>query len=407
MAITYQDFLNRASKTGLKDRLTTQDLQVAQRDPAFGESLLGLIQDQDKATTQEQRLLASEAANQLRKSYGVYNTGDLGKNSTYAGSHGSTINDLLGKIENYGSFQYGDQEAYKKLLQSIVEQKPFEYELESDPSWSAYKKAYLREGERASANALAQAAAASGGTPSSYALTAAQQAGNYYAGKLGDMIPTLEQDAYSRYLGDLNSRLESLSAMEADRAFDYSAWLDQYNMFQNSLGNYQDQDATDYQRYLDALQVAAVGLNGGSQSGLQEVADSVRDQDKANESNGTMWDRLMGRSDGEQAKEQDEGLTVDWSSLDDLGYGMLNEDGVEQLIREGVLEEVIEGNTIRFRLVDPFGLASSSEVFPMWMVNKAWPESVQTALGTKRNNSGSGRNTGGGKAGWHTTMSLK
>lgn len=252
MYYTYDNFVAEANKAGLMNQFSKQDLQIAQRNPEFGISLLGLLKDNAGASTAEQRLLATEAANQLRKSYGVYNTGNLGESSAYAGSYGSQINDLMEKINNYGSFDYAGKDEYRKLLDSIVNQQPFSYDLQDDPSWGSYKKAYMREGDRASANALAQASAASGGRPSSYAQTAAQQAGNYYAGQLADIIPTLEENAYSRYLSDFNNRLNGLGALQSDRNFDYENWMNEYNMLQNSLGNYQNQDATDYQRYLDA-----------------------------------------------------------------------------------------------------------------------------------------------------------
>lgn len=302
MAYTYDDFVSAANSAGLMNRFSNQDLQVAQTNPEYGLSLLGLLQDNASATTEEQRLLATEAANQLRKSYGVYNTGNLDSDSAYASSYGSQINSLLDQAANYGSFNYanqdayqgaldqltnygnysyGNQNAYQSLLDSIVNQRSFSYDVETDPGYSAYKKQYLREGDRASANALAQASAASGGRASSYALSAAQQAANYYAGQLSDIIPTLEQNAYQKYLNDFSNRLSSLSALESDRAFDYENWmnqysmlqnslsalesdrafdyenwLNQYSMLQNSLSNYQSQDATDYQRYLDAYNLA-------------------------------------------------------------------------------------------------------------------------------------------------------
>lgn len=252
MAYTYDDFLSAADTAGVKNRFTESDLAVAQKNPEYGISMISLLQDIGNASTAEQKLLATEAANQLRKNYGVYGAGDDSAKYSYASSYGSTINNLLNKVNSYGSFNYDNQDAYQKLLDSVANQQSFSYDLDSDPSYSAYKKQYLREGDRASANALAQASAASGGRASSFALTAAQQANNYYAGQLSDMIPTLEQNAYSRYLSDFNNRLSSLSALETDRAFDYENWMNEYNMLQNSLGNYQSQDATDYQRYLDA-----------------------------------------------------------------------------------------------------------------------------------------------------------
>lgn len=254
MAYTYDDFVKAANQAGVMDRFSQSDLATAQKNPEYGLSMVGLMQDISKATTAEQRLLATEAANQMRKNYGVYGTGKVGADYSYASSYGSTIDDLMGQIKDYGSFDYASQDAYQQLLDSVANPTPFSYDYSEDPSYSAFKKAYLREGDRASANALAQASAASGGRASSYAVTAANQAGNYYAGQLGDMIPTLEQNAYSRYLSDFNNRLSGLSALQSDRSFDYEKWMNEYNMLQNSLGNHQAKDATDYQRYLDAYE---------------------------------------------------------------------------------------------------------------------------------------------------------
>ena len=254
MAYTYDDFVTAANNAGIMNKFSQRDLTVAKSNPEYGMSMLGLMQDISGATTEEQRLLATEAANQMRKNYGVYNTGTTAADYNYAPSYGSTIDDLLDRINKYGSFDYEGQDSYQQLLDSIVNQQPFSYDLQTDPSWGSYKKSYMREGDRASANALAKASAASGGRASSYAMTAAQQAGNYYAGQLADIIPTLEQNAYARYLSDFNNRLSSMGAIENDRAFDYQKWMNEYNMLQNSLGNYQGQDATDYQRYLNAYE---------------------------------------------------------------------------------------------------------------------------------------------------------
>lgn len=253
MAYTYDDFKNAATNAGMLNRFSKHDLDTATRSPEYGLSLLGLFQDEAKADTAEKRLLATEAANQLRKNYGVYATGDRKNGYAYAGSYGSKINGLLDNIDNYGSFDYKNQDAYQQLLDSVANPQKFEYDPATDPVFGAYKKAYLREGDRASANVLAQAAASNGGRASSYALNAAQQAGNYYAAQLSDQIPALKQQAYNQYLDEFNRKMSSLGALEADRNFDYENWMTEYNRLQNSLGNYQTQDEIDYQRYLDGV----------------------------------------------------------------------------------------------------------------------------------------------------------
>lgn len=221
MAYTYDDFVTAANTAGYLDQFTEQDMEAARRDPQYGLSMLSLKKDAANATTAEQRLLAQEAQNQLRS--GAGGTG----------------------------FSYAGQDAYQKLLDSVANHSPFQYDLEADPNWGAYKKAYMREGDRASANALAQAAAASGGRVSSWATTAAQQAGNYYAGQLTDMIPNLQQSAYAQYLSDFNKQLESLGALQSDRAFDYQAWMDEfarnYQQERDRLADEQWQKEFEYQ----------------------------------------------------------------------------------------------------------------------------------------------------------------
>lgn len=248
MTYTYDEFLNAANSSGVMDKFSQQDLTVAQKNPEYGLSMVSLMKDISGATTTEQRLLATEAANQLRKNYGVYDAG-----GSYASSYGSQINDLLGKVNNYGSFNYGNETVYQQLLNSVLNQEAFSYDKNEDPTFSALKKTYLREGERASANALAQASAASGGQVSSYAAQAAQQANNYYAGQLADIIPTLEQNAYQKYLSDFTNRMNTLTNLQNDRAQAQENWMNDYNILLNNLSNLQQQDATDYQRYLDQV----------------------------------------------------------------------------------------------------------------------------------------------------------
>lgn len=255
MGYTYDDFVSAATGAGMLEKFDKMDLETAKKNPEFGLSLLSLKKDAAAATTDEQRLLATEAANQLRKSYGSYTIGENGA-SEYAGSFGQQVTDTMGKLQNYGDYSYGQEDAYQKLLEAVANPKEFSYDPETDPVYSAYKKAFLREGERATAQALAQASAATGGRPSSYAVTAATQAGNNYAGKLADIIPSLFQGAYDRHNADLSAKLSSLSALSGDRQFDYGKWLDGYNQLQGMLGNLQTQDNTEYGRYLDAWNMA-------------------------------------------------------------------------------------------------------------------------------------------------------
>ena len=131
----------------------------------------------------------------------------------------------------------------------------------------------MREGDRATANALGQAAAASGGRPSTAALTAATQAGDYYATQLNDIIPTLYQQAYDRYLNEYNMSLQDLNAVNTQEQLDYAKYLDQLGQFntdrnfafnqylsdfdilQDKLSALQGQDSVDFDRYWNGQQL--------------------------------------------------------------------------------------------------------------------------------------------------------
>lgn len=121
------------------------------------------------------------------------------------------------QIDNYGQFRYGKENAYQKALAAVTNPTAFSYDVEQDPVYSAYRKQYLREGDRAMADTLAKASAATGGRPSSYAVTAAQQAGNYYNSQLTDVIPTLYQNAYQRYMNNIDLQKQAFDVLAADR----------------------------------------------------------------------------------------------------------------------------------------------------------------------------------------------
>ena len=292
MAYTYDDFVKAANQSGLMGQFSQDDLNLAQKHPEFGLSVLSLKKDYNNATTAEQRLLAIQAANELRKSYGNYSGGADGGSFRLESKLNRRSDDLLDQLGSFGSFSYGEAPTYentfaqqqKDLLDRILNREDFSWSKETDPQWSSYKKSYLREGDRATANALAKASAASGGRPSSYAVNAATQAGDYYATKLNDVIPTLYQQAYERYLDEYNMKLKDLNAINqqeqmdyakyldrlgqfnTDRGFAYQNYADDYDRLRSQLADVQGQDQIDYARYLDEA------------SRQQTAQDSIRSQ---------------------------------------------------------------------------------------------------------------------------------
>ena len=154
------------------------------------------------------------------------------------------------------------QDQIDELLGEILNRPAFEYDPETDPRYGAYKKEYAREGQRATADTMGQMAAMTGGMPSTAAVTASQQAGDYYAAQMADKIPELYQLAYAMYQdegdsmrlnmdmltaleqGDYNKYLNLLNQYNTDRSFAYGVYSDDWDR------NYQlDRDDVSDSRY--------------------------------------------------------------------------------------------------------------------------------------------------------------
>jgi len=259
---TYDDFVSAAEGSGLLSQFSQYDLDLAKQYPEFGMSILSLKQDWGSASTDEAKALINAKANELRSSYGNYTAG--------ADGGGYYANGL-----SPASYQSAYSDDIADALDKVTNREEFSYDKDSDPSYSAYKKEYLREGQRATADALGQAATLTGGIPSTAAVTAATQAGDYYATKLSDMVPTLYQQAYERYLDEYNMDTNALSALQTQDNTEYSRLLDEVSSQQTqqqlssseeqqALENSEVQDQTAYERQQDAFNNAMTILSGGA-----------------------------------------------------------------------------------------------------------------------------------------------
>ena len=116
MAYTYDDFVKAANQSGLMGQFSQDDLNLAQKYPEFGLSVLSLKKDYNNAATAEQRLLANQAANELRKSYGNYSGGADGGSFRLESKLNRRADDLLGQIGSFGSFSYDEAPTYENAF---------------------------------------------------------------------------------------------------------------------------------------------------------------------------------------------------------------------------------------------------------------------------------------------------
>ena len=226
---TFDDVLSAATKAGVLDQFSEADLKTAQIYPEFGLGMITLKQDFAKAPTEEARSLIRTAANNMRSSFANYTADESGNGFYTQGLSPSSYNRVNGQqISN--------------LTNNIANRQPFSYNPETDPDYSSYRKQYLREGQRATADTLGQASATTGGIPSTAAVTAATQAGDYYAGQLADKVPELSQQAYGRYLNNYNLDISALGALQSQDQNMYGRMLDQVNYNSNMAVQGQEQN---------------------------------------------------------------------------------------------------------------------------------------------------------------------
>lgn len=127
------------------------------------------------------------------------------------------------------------------------------YDPNTDPVWQALQKQYRREGQRATEDTLGRYAAMTGGMPSTAAVSAAQQAGNYYAAQLSDRLPQVYQDAYNRYLQEYQRQLGISDAYAGFDDREYQRWLQSQGQNLDLADRYNQYGQQDYSRFQDTL----------------------------------------------------------------------------------------------------------------------------------------------------------
>lgn len=348
---TYEQFQQAAQNSGLLNSFSQADLNLAQRNPDAGMSILTAKRDWMNATTDEQRALANQRAEEIRSSFGEYTGGTTGAGFTLTplspnhfdygdaptwsgGSFSDDVKNLWDQALNYGDFTYGDAPTYtsrwdptiQEMINNILNREDFTYDPATDPLYQNYRKQYTREGQRATADALGAAAAASGGIPSSYASTAAGQAGNYYAAQMTDMIPELYQLAYNQYLNDYQMDLSDLGVVQGQEATDYGRYQDQLNQY-NTDRNFA------YNQYLNGFNMLNTNLQTALGMNDQEWQQYLTQLDQYNTDRNFAYNQLLDEIDS-QTNERNEEINNailaaqygDYSQLANLGINTDNAD---------------------------------------------------------------------------------
>ena len=147
-------------------------------------------------------------------------------------------------------------DSYADERAAVIEKlsnRSFSYDPDTDPAYQSYVKQYRRESQRASRDAMAQAATLTGGQASTAAVSAATQAADYYNSKAGDVLPDLYKLAYQMYAGENQTLLDQLDSLTGLSEREYDRW------YAADAAAYERQQAandTAYERYLDTMERA-------------------------------------------------------------------------------------------------------------------------------------------------------
>ena len=221
------------------------------------------------------------------------------KKPTYASSYDDRIDSLLDSLENRPEFRY---------------------DAESDPLYRQYESQYRREGQRAADDTLASAAVHAGGM-NSYAVTAAQQAGDYYNAKLMEALPELTQLAYQMYQADYDEDVNALKLLQSQEA-------EAYERYQDKLSDWYAELESAYQQYRDSV----------ADSKWQQDFDYEKEQDALTQQN---WQTQF-----DYEKEQDALAYQKW--LEQFNYGK-EQDAIDNQYRQDAFDYEKEQDALAYQ----------------------------------------------------------
>lgn len=143
------------------------------------------------------------------------------------------------------------------ILDTIANAGEFAYQAAEDPMYRMYRDQYLRLGQRAAEDAMANAGALTGGYGSSYGQMAAQQANQNYIAELNNQMPALMQLAYQRHQDNIANQYNQLNAFQSAESMDYGKYRDTVGDYQTErdyLANrYDTEYSKDYGEYRDLV----------------------------------------------------------------------------------------------------------------------------------------------------------
>ena len=175
---------------------------------------------------------------------------------------GQSVTDAEQTLEDWNNQKPGDyQSQYEdkidQILDDLLNGKTPVYDASTDPVYQQYKDNYIRQGQMAMMDTMANAAALSGGYGNSYASTVGNQAYQAYLSELNNILPELADAAYERYQTEQAGKRDNLSILQGLEESDYRKYQDLLDAwFTNRdylAGRYDAAYQKDYGSYRDSV----------------------------------------------------------------------------------------------------------------------------------------------------------
>lgn len=144
-----------------------------------------------------------------------------------------------------------------QTIDSIMNRKPFQYDVNADALYQQYKDRYVNLGQQAMMDTMGQAAQLTGGYGNSFAQMAGQQAYQGYLQGLTDKIPELAQLAQAQYDRQGQDLYQQYGLLSGEDQKAYDQWLGAYNRWlaerDYNTGRYDTERGYDYGQYRDTV----------------------------------------------------------------------------------------------------------------------------------------------------------
>lgn len=144
-----------------------------------------------------------------------------------------------------------------QTIDSIMNRKPFQYDVNGDALYQQYKDRYVNLGQQAMIDTMGQAAQLTGGYGNSFAQMAGQQAYQGYLQGLTDKIPELAQLAQAQYDRQGQDLYQQYGLLSGEDQKGYDQWLGAYNRWlaerDYNTGRFDTERGYDYGQYRDTV----------------------------------------------------------------------------------------------------------------------------------------------------------